>query len=337
MGLQRIRPFAVMIAIYAPTIFIFAHLAIPQSNPQAGPANSGPVYVGMIEDDRRELTLMGNGHLVPGQKSLDDPVPGRNITAYFEKDSAGWKQVRQLNQKVRWTVAFDGKNLGQIDSEPMPASESRPKDFPGLLSVHEILAPPAKVAAVGTASGDFNGNWGVNVRRPLVVVSKPNFTDPEHWKRTKLPDDVTQNVRKVFHKTFEHVRQCDSSGEPLSHDSRVADSEIGVLKAYSSNKGSFIVETRLTNHRCVFNMNGADLQLFEGDQWYYVRPAGEVVFLARDWQLVDAGDYDGDGKSEVIFYVAESEDDAGVETEGYILFYDDFQRSVKFTWSWMGK
>jgi hypothetical protein len=169
----------------------------------------------------------------------------------------------------------------------------------------------------------------------LVVVSKPNFTDPERWKRTKLPDDLVQSIRKVFRDTFHHVRQCDSSGEPLGRDSRVLDSEIGVLKAYGSNKGSFLVETQLTKHRCVFNKDGDNLQLLEGDQWYYVTPTAVVTFLARDWELVDAGDYDGDGKSEVIFYVAESEDDAAVEKEGYILFYDDFQHSVRFTWNWL--
>jgi hypothetical protein len=236
---------------------------------------------------------------------------------------------------MQWTVAFDGKNLGQIDSEPLPASESRPKGFPVLLSVHGILTPPGKVPEVGPAGGEFNGGWGVNVRRPLVVVSKPNFADPEHWKRTKPSDELVQNVRRVFRKTFPHVRLCDPSGEALPTDSRVLDSEIGVLKTYGSNKGAFIVETRLTNHRCVFNMNGADLQLLEGDQWYYVTPVGEVNFLARDWELVDAGDYDGDGESEVIFYVAESEDDAIVENEGYVLYYDDFQHSVRFTWNWL--
>lgn len=312
---------------------VLATLPTARSTPQVVPA--GPIYVGLIEDDRRQLTQLGDGHSVPGQKSIDDPVPGRTITAYFVKDGTGWNKVQQLNQGVRWTVAFDGKDLGRVESALIPTSESRPKNFPAVLCVHAILTPPTNVPAVGSAGGDFNGGWGFNVRRPLVVVSKPNFTDPEHWKRAKLPDDLVQSVRKVFHKTFPHIRQCDPSGEPLPADSRIPDSEIGVLKAYSSNKGSFIVETRLANHRCVFNMDGTELQLLEGDQWYHVTPVGEVVFLARDWKLVDAGDYDGDGKSEVIFYVAESEDDAEVETEGYILFYDDFQHSVRFTWNWM--
>jgi hypothetical protein len=333
MALQRIRPLVSAIAICTLTAFAFVHSAVSQSAPQAGPASTGPVYVGLVEDDRRELTILGNGHTVPGQKSLDDPVPGRNVTPYFVRDNSGWKQVQQLNQKIRWTVAFDGKNLGQIESEPIPEIQARPKGVPGPSCVHAILTPPSKVPSVGLAKGGFNGNFGAYVRRPLVAVSKANFVDPEHWKHAKLPDQVAEQVRAVFRKTFGHVRQCDSSGGPLSRDSKVSDSEIVVLKAYGSTKGSFIVETQLKDHRCVFNMNGTKLQLLEGDQWYYVRSVGEVIFLARDWQLVDAGDYDDDGKSEVIFYVAESKDDVQVENEGYILFYDDFRASVRFTWS----
>ena len=40
--------------------------------------------------------------------------------------------------------------------------------------------------------------------------------------------------------------------------------------------------------------------------------------------LVDAGDYDNDGKSEVLFSIA------GYDRGGYELFYDDFQKHASF-------
>jgi hypothetical protein len=304
---------------------------------QESSADSGPVYVGLIEDDRRELTHIADGHNLPGH-NLDDPVPSRNVVPYFVKDGARWEPIRELNQNVTWTITFDGKNLGQVESQVIPSAQARPKGVSGPQCVHKILTPLDKVPQIKTHEGgpgdpNFNGNYGVIVRRPLVVVSKPNFADPDRWKRTTLPDEVVQQVRAVFQKTFSHVRRCDSSGEPLAKDSRVLDSEIAVLKAYGSKKGSFIVETQLTNHRCVYNMNGAKLQLLDGDQWYYATPTRDVVFLARDWELIDAGDYDGDGRSEVIFYIAEAEADCCVDTIGYVLFYDDFQHSARFAWS----
>ena len=47
-------------------------------------------------------------------------------------------------------------------------------------------------------------------------------------------------------------------------------------------------------------------------------------FLGSRMWLVDAGDYDNDGKSELVFSI----DD--YNRGGYRLFYDDFSRSAKF-------
>jgi hypothetical protein len=44
--------------------------------------------------------------------------------------------------------------------------------------------------------------------------------------------------------------------------------------------------------------------------------------------LVDAGDYDGDGKAEVIFFVS------GYNEDGYAMFYDAFRKNVFSTWSY---
>jgi len=44
--------------------------------------------------------------------------------------------------------------------------------------------------------------------------------------------------------------------------------------------------------------------------------------------LVDAGDYDGDGDSEVIFWVSRYNHD------GYVLFYKQLSRFVEFSWGY---
>lgn len=44
--------------------------------------------------------------------------------------------------------------------------------------------------------------------------------------------------------------------------------------------------------------------------------------------LVDAGDYDNDGKSEVVFSIA------GDNLGGYVLFYDDFTKHATFEFSY---
>ncbi len=52
-----------------------------------------------------------------------------------------------------------------------------------------------------------------------------------------------------------------------------------------------------------------------------VRPLGSFV------SLLDAGDYDNDGKSEVVFFLSQGEN-----TDGFVLFDASFEKSVSLLW-----
>jgi hypothetical protein len=281
------------------------------------------VYVGIIEDDRQQLARLGPKDL--------GPVKNRVITVAFERNSSGWGEAKPISTSMKWTVVFDGKEIGAVVSEPQPSSEKSETGFPSPLNTQSILTQADKIPTVGKPDGKFNGNFETVVRRPLVVVSEANFADPDGWKRGNLPDGIMESVRSSFRHTFQHLRQCDSAGEPLKTEWSPSDSEIVLSKAYKSNKGSFIAETHIKDNRCAFNQNGSHFQSVAGNQWFYVGADSQPAHLGDDWQLLDSGDYDRDGKSEVIFYVAEGSGDS-VETEGYVLFYDDFRSSVRFSW-----
>ena len=45
-------------------------------------------------------------------------------------------------------------------------------------------------------------------------------------------------------------------------------------------------------------------------------------------ELIDAGDYDNDGKSELLFWYS------GYNRDGYILIYDDFRKSAEYIWGY---
>jgi len=282
------------------------------------------VYVGLIEDDRRQLAGLGvKDH---------GPVSNRTLTPAFEKNGAGWQSIQRLNEKVRWTIAFDGKNLGEVESEPIVASKVSSERMPGPSFPHSILTPTGRIPIIGTPDERFNGDFGAPVRRPLVVISKPNFKDPEEWKRARLPAQEVDQVRVAFRKIYNHLRQCDASGMPLTIDWQVPNSEIGIVKAYGSNKSFFLVETELKHTRCAYSLVGKNLQALKGNHWFYLAPSREASYLGNRWELVDAGDYDGDGKSEIIFYITEGPEEA-LDTEGYVLFYDDFHHNIRFTWN----
>jgi hypothetical protein len=284
------------------------------------------IYVGFIQDDRLELA----------RKNANDSDPAKNrvIIAAFSREANGWKTLDRLTRNVKWTIAFDGRNLGEVETRPSPASEMAVNPNPADASstyahaVQTICTPEGKVPAIGKPGNKFAGAFETVVRRPLVVVSQPNFMDPDRWKPATVPAELAQPVRVAFGQAHQHVRQCDSQGEPLKQDWDVPESELAIVGTYASNKGSFLVETQLKHHHCVFDIGEKNLTNLEGTQWFFVDRDRAVRSLGNDWQLVDAGDYDADGKSEVVFFFGDSE----TGREAYILFYDDFQSQV--TWSY---
>jgi len=61
--------------------------------------------------------------------------------------------------------------------------------------------------------------------------------------------------------------------------------------------------------------------------WYYVTKS-EFRFIGTNLELVDAGDYDNNGQSEVLFWKSD------YNRDGYVLFYDGFKKSVVKSWSY---
>jgi hypothetical protein len=60
------------------------------------------------------------------------------------------------------------------------------------------------------------------------------------------------------------------------------------------------------------------------DPWFAVSPRKTVTYLDSGMWLVDAGDYDNDGKSELVFSIDR------YNRGGYELYYDDFKKHVTF-------
>jgi hypothetical protein len=54
----------------------------------------------------------------------------------------------------------------------------------------------------------------------------------------------------------------------------------------------------------------------------------DTRYLGQDLTLVDAGDYDGDGASELLFWYS------GYDEDGYTLVYDGGRKSVDYHWNY---
>lgn len=290
--------------------------------------------------------------LLPGLMSVDAPqkqiilgvledLPGgyadqpdyRAVRVVFHKDGAEWKPFpsdcpdqaclatlpSEYPHEVTWTIAFDGRNLGQVTGRTQEHFESYAD-----VGLQEIAAG-SPVPTIGKRSADYGGFTGASMYRPLVAVSQPNFEDPEVWKPTHLQPEVVAALRKEFRRKFPTVTNCRNPYENVARPWRYRDERIEITKAYSSKNNWSVAQIALSGYRCDGPPENGDPF---GDQWYVIEPGAGIRFLDTGMWLVDAGDYDGDGQSEVLFSIDR------YNRGGYKLFYDDFKKSVEFIFSY---
>jgi hypothetical protein len=275
-------------------------------------------FLGILED-------------VPGGRTNEPNF--RAVRVLFQKNGNEWQPFHsdcrdaaclkataaQYPREMAWTIAFDGKNLGKITTRA-------PLEFKLYADVGlEVITSAGSVPSVGKRSQNYAGFAHGEVYRPLVAVSQPNYTDPEVWKPGKLPDEMTASLRQQFRKKFPNVSNCTNPDKGIRVPWLYRDEDIAIGKTYGSRKKWFVAELRLEGWRCdsLTDENGPF-----GNQWYVVDPAGIIRFLDSGMWLVDAGDYDNDGKSELVFAINRY----GVG--GYELFYDEFTKHAVFEFSY---
>jgi len=294
----------------------FALLAGLLALTAAAYGQSQPVLVGVLEDS-------------PGNYAGDPHY--RDVRIAFRRAGDHWEAfpsrcpdedcLKSISSKfpaeVQWTIALDGRNLGQLT-----ARTPRTFDFYSAVGQQEIIGnstPPT----VGKRSEQYGGFLGQPVYRPLIAVSQPNYRDPDGWKPAKVPNELLVAAQKSFGQKFPKVENCTKADPDKPIPWPYTAANIKLQKAYASNRNWFLLELSLTGNLC----DGPPDDAFQ-PQWFVITPAREVRWLDSGIWLVDAGDYDNDGKSELVFAID------GYDRGGYKLFYDDFRHTAVFEFSY---
>jgi hypothetical protein len=213
----------------------------------------------------------------------------------FQFNSGKWSVLEDHLEPQTWTIAFDGKSLGTCKSK-----ESDHQIFKEYFNLHEVLG---KIPHPDKAK---KASWNQHPYRPLVLVSQPNYKDPSNWKPSQLKPEILKLVQAGFHKKYPTANNCKKSEQDLKKQAEAyRDSDIKIKKVYGSKDGEFLVEVALEKWGC----DGINDDPFEL-QWFGVSSKGEVKFMSIRLTMIDAGDYDNNGKSELIF-----EDDSGGDND----------------------
>jgi hypothetical protein len=252
---------------------------------------------------------------------------GRSVRVLFQKSPAGWASLAEPKRAPAplpsiWTVAFSGQRLGQIVTlDPGWSSE-----YAWTYARDRLLNVIGEAPTVRTSGSQFGGWCASPSLRPLVVVSQANVADPSRWKRAEPEKNTRDRVFGEFKTRSGRQVICPDEAEKAV-DFHYTVKHLVQLANYADLLGRRLVAVSLDPK--LIKCDGPSEPTWRPN--WFMLPGDEQppVFLGEGLWLVDAGDYDADGHSEVIFWFS------GYNRDGYVLFTGgDYTNRVEYLWSY---
>jgi hypothetical protein len=291
------------------------------------------------------LLLLGVGVRKVGAQTpvlgLLEEIPGvyegegssRHVRVVFRKDSQGWlafpcqcpdqpclKTISsEFPRAVNWTISFDGRKVGKITARTPGEFK-----FYSHVGLQEIVNE-GTIPTVGKRSLEFSGYRETPVHRPLIANAVPYFEDPDSWKPAQPTPEYAKLLRGQFRQKFPRLCRISKQDETKLETLPYRDGDIATVKGYRSRRGWWVVRLHLEG---AVDCNDVEAGFEIDDSWFTIDPQHAASYLDSGMWLVDAGDFDNDGKSELVFSI--DRDNRG----GYVLYYDDFRKHATFEYGY---
>ena len=254
---------------------------------------------------------------------------GTIIRALFSKNNQGWVSLdtesvfqQYITKSMTWIIAFDGKDEGEIKTIDPGFSTEYPWTFPrdrvlDLSKGQQIPNYPNKLQR-------FSGWCWAPPIRPVIVVSGGGVFDPDIWKPYKASVEEFDLVFNAFKAKVGSVNICPNLSEKgIPFNYTVKDTEI--LGGYKDKAGRKLISLRFKPLKET-DYCGEVVEPEWESHWFLL--SDNVSYIGTGLELVDAGDYDNDGQSEIVFWYS------GYNRDGYILIYDNFSRKAEYLWGY---
>ncbi len=287
---------------------------------------------------------LGTGTIIPGMSQNQDAGPdsvvavlenpqckeshGLTVRALFARTPDGWVALTNQTQfeaagiqpDMLWFAQRGGVNRGKVRLE---------STFPDVYSEEtfsrDIMLPIVDISGVSldeNADKKFVGWCWAPTYHPLVLTTQNRASNPAGWRSVPIDSTVCKKLFSAFLSVNDNVVHCPETWEeaiPFNYEPE----DLLTTEHYEAKNGRQLVALRLD-----LSKNGCDGPPGPAwrNTWFLIDD--EPVLIGRKMELVDVGDYDGNGQSEALFWYS------GYNMDGYTLFYDDFSRRVDFWWNY---
>lgn len=247
----------------------------------------------------------------------------RMVHPLFVKGADGWRGLPSwdaaggLALPSVWRVTFDGRLLGTLRTLPPPRIVSCPSSC-------DIWLQPAsgqRLPEIRASKALFSGWCGRSAFRPLVLVSAPHFLDPAGWEPLALGVQSEVGLFESFRSVAGDAEVC-RPGQPLPQSLPYAPGDLRV-RAHRDRRGRKIVTLQIDPR--LDTCDGPGGAAWEPHSFVIDRT---IRHIGSGLSLVDAGDYDGDGASEIVFWFS------GYNRDGYVLFDDGPNLVAETYWTY---
>ena len=250
------------------------------------------------------------------------------IRPLFVKSKGQWEslETRESAQSMRfgnlrWVATLDGNQLAQLSASD-PGFSSK---YAWTYSRDYLLKPvmPIGLDLPDNQKSSYAGWCDPPKHRPLVVTTGSRWDDPEGWKRIGKSTLVLQQAFTALRHEWSGKSWCMNGLDNKKTPVRIGLAQMKLHAAYHDHEKRVLVAVSLDSR-----LYECDSEIDEGGVVYWVLLGASPRYIGNMNDLVDAADYDGDGKTEFLFWYG------GYNQDGYLLFSNDFRRKTSFLWSY---